>query len=249
MSVILVNLLTVACQQEIYMEPSTEKNSYVLTAEIGRSTADSRAQIMFDNQNEKKEHFFWNKGDAFTLYQLVDEQPVGTVFSISDEYDESLLQLTKAEFSSDGQLIPTQSYVAIYPAGVPLQMQKLKFDLQYNLDFNSAKTKEAKENVWKKHMRKNMYMVAEGQITELGRTYVHFKQLCSMARVTYINQTGKEQPIDGIRLGGNQTFGSTLTCDIMNMEERAITFSGDIELRTQGFTVPAGESADFYLFP
>lgn len=243
-----VSFLMVACRQDVCMESYTEKSSYVLTAEIGKSSADSRAQILLDNQDEGKEYFFWNKGDAFTLYQQTDGQLKGTDFSISDEYDESQTQLTKADFSTDDQLIPSRNYVAIYPAGVPLQAQKLTFALQNNLDFSSAKTEEAKRIVWKNYMCNNMFMMAEGQITELGRTYVHFKQLCSMARVTYVNRTGKEQPIDGISLGGDQSFGSMMISDVTNMEERTITSSGDIELRTQGFSVPAGESVDFYLF-
>lgn len=243
-----VSLLMIACRQDVCMESSTEKSSYVLTAEIGKSSADSRAQILFGNQEEGKEYFFWNKGDAFTLYQQTDGQLKETDFTISDEYDESQKQLTQVEFSSDKQLVPLQGYVAVYPAGVFLQAQKLTFALQNNLDFRSAKTEAAKQIVWKNYMRNNMFMMAEGKITELGRTYVHFKQLCSMARVTYVNRTEQEQQIDGIKLGGDQTFGSILTGNIMNMEEQTIASSGNLELRTQGLTVPAGETADFYLF-
>ena len=240
--------MTCACQNEVLPVQQEEDGSYVLTAAIGQLSLDSRAQIGFDNQDEQMESFYWNTNDSFTFYQQVNGQFEESHFTILEDYDETQERMNIANFVSSDALIPSADYVAVFPDNVPLQSQVLKFSFQNEMDFSQANTEELKQNIWKQYMQNNMYMLAEGSVGEKGKTYVPFKHLCSMARITYVNHTQEEQPIDGIRLGGAQKLGSTLDYDIINRCSLGGESTECFELHTKGLSVAPGDKTDFYVF-
>ena len=242
-------MLFTACQEDALVKEQQQDKIYTLSAKMTGTPAMSRAQIQFDNEDAGKgEMFFWNEGDSFKLYQTINDNLQSCDFVISSDYKEPEKgSAGEAEFSSVTPAVASKDYIAIYPANVPVnETNDVQFSFPAELDFTHATTDEAKAEVWKEYFKNNMYMVARGQLVVDGANKVAFEHQCALARVTYTNMTGEVQEVGGIRLGGDQSFGSSYSFRLTGGSSgRGGTNS--FELRTKGLSVVAGDSIDLYV--
>lgn len=243
-------MLFAACQNDTLEDSLQQQNGiYTLSGEMVGGTAMSRAQVELGNKDAGKESFLWNEGDAFVLYQENENILSQHVFTISSEYSETGEGDKKsATFTTD---YPAQSmkYVAFYPADRPVNDgDDVEFGFQESLDFTQATNTEERASVWKEYMKNNMFMMAEGILNGDGVNTVAFRHLTSLARITYTNSTDELQKIPGIRLGGNQSFGTHQNYDLHHGGQTSGGSTNGYELWTEGLTVEAGETTDFYMF-
>jgi len=242
-------MLFTACQEDALVKEQQQDKIYTLSAKMTGTPAMSRAQIQFDNEDAGKgEMFFWNEGDSFKLYQTINDNLQSCDFVISSDYKEPEKgSAGEAEFSSVTPAVASKDYIAIYPANVPVnETNDVQFSFPAELDFTHATTDEAKAEVWKEYFKNNMYMVARGQLVVDGANKVAFEHQCALARVTYTNMTGEVQEVGGIRLGGDQSFGSSYSFRLTGGSSgRGGTNS--FELKTKGLSVVAGDSIDLYV--
>lgn len=242
------SLWMAACQNndmDIVQPQDSEK--YTLVGQIGGGGQDSRAQIVFGSQDTWTEYFFWNEGDCFTLYQQVNNGQVETPFTINENYTEAGGGEQFAEFTSTKALTPSASYLAMYPSPTTVTDNKVTLEVQRSLDFSSASTQAQRDAVWKNYFKNNMFMVAKGELSQSGRNYVNFDHLCSLARITYVNKTGSEQRINGVRLEG-QNLGFKMDYNLASGQEVGSASFTNFRFTTTGLTVANNENVDLYIF-
>lgn len=237
-----------ACQNDEMdvMQPQ-DSEQYTLIGQIDNEYADSRAQIQFGNHMNNVEYFFWNEGDHFTLYQNLNNELVASDFVISENYSEANGGALSAEFSSTTALTPSASYTAVYPCPTTVTDNKVRLEILREIDFTSATTDEQREAAWKNYFNNNMFMTAKGTLSESGRNYVDFDHLCSLARITYINQTGSEQQINSINLKG-QNLGFYMNYNLISGEEAGSGSFIDYKFTTKNLTVADKDTVDLYIF-
>lgn len=246
----LMPMLFAACQNDTLGEEIQQQNGiYTLSGKMAGGAAMSRAQVMLGNTDGSRESFMWNEGDAFALYQEDNNGITQHVFTISADYSETGEGDKKsATFTTDN---PAQAmkYVAVYPANTYVnEGDDVEFGFQTYLDFTQTTNAEERAEVWKEYMKNNMFMMAEGSLNGDGVNTVSFRHLTSLARITYTNSTDKVQKITGIRLGGDQSFGTHQNYDLHHGGQTSGGSTNGYELWTEGLTVEAGETADFYMF-
>ena len=236
-----------ACQNDgLEINQPMDSEKYTLIGQIVNNDADSRAQIELGCQETYMEYFFWNEEDRFTMYQHIGNELVAGDFVISEDYSEANGGAQNAEFSSTVALTPSASYSAIYPSPTTVTDNKVNLEIQRSIDFTSATTDAQKAEVWKNYFKNNLFMAASGKLSESGRNYVEFKHLCSLIRITYANQTGSEQQINGIRLDG-QNIGISMNYDLMANNEAGSSSTTGFRFSTQGLTVADQTSVDLYI--
>ena len=237
-----------ACQDDTLEGGKQQHGIYTLSGKMAGGAAMSRAQIELGNQDPSKESFMWNEGDAFTVYQNDGsynwrEQ---SVFTIQDYSETETADKKNATFSTD---TPAEqgSYVALYPAGNAMDGNQIHFNLSNEVDFSEG---QDTNKVWSDYFRKNMLMAAEGTLTE-GDNTVSFQHLMSLVRVTYTNESGSDQSINQILLsteGGSVGFFHEPYIDL---NDGAYNIYGETtpvyQLTTNGLTVKAGDTFDFYI--
>ena len=234
----------VACQND-EMEV-IQPEQHTLIGQIVNSDANSRAQIELGCQ-AGVEYFFWNEKDRFCLYQHVNNELVESEFVISENYSEANGGAQQAEFTSTAALTPSVAYSAVYPSPATVTENKVKLEIQRSVDFSSAVTDAERAEVWKNYFNNNMFMAASGTFSESGRNYIQFKHLCSLARVSYVNQTGSEQQINGIKLSG-QNLGIYMNYDLLNNRESGSGSTSGYRFSTTGLTVADKDTVDVYIF-
>lgn len=240
--------LMFACQNdEVEISQPQDSEQYTLIGKIVNNDPGSRAQIELGCQDTWTEYFFWNEGDHFTLYQNVDNELVESDFAISEDYSESNGGALAAEFSSTTALTPSVGYTAVYPSPTTVTDKKVRLEIQNSIDFTSTTTEEQRAEVWKNYFNANMFMAASGTLSESGRNYVDFDHLCSLARITYVNQTGTEQQINSVRLQG-QNLGFYMNYDLISGGETGSGSYMDYRFTTTGLTVSDKDTADIYIF-
>lgn len=236
--------LMVACQSDNMDMIPTEQHT--LIGQIMNTNAEeSRAQIQLGCK-AGVEYFFWNENDRFSLYQQVNSQLKESEFVINDNYSEADGGLQKAEFTSTKALTPLATYSAIYPSQETVEGNQVTLQIQTSVDFSSATTDTQKAEVWKNYFKNNMFMAASGTFSESGRNYIAFNHLCSMIRVSYINQTGSEQQISGVRLKG-QNFGTGMNYDLVNNSASVSASTADFKFYTTGLKVADKDTVDVYM--
>ena len=238
-------LFMASCQNdEVISDQPSENGLQTLIGQIGSGDADSRAQIQLGNPcSNGLEIFFWNEEDRFTLYQNMNGTLASSEFVISEEYSEADGGDLYSEFYTADKPA-TASYVAVYPHTVTVDSDNtVKLSFQNYLDFSVA----SKEEVWKNYFKKNMYMIASGTLKESGSNLVNFQHQCALIRITYTNKTSGTQTISGIRLGGDQFFGTSKTYNVKDNYETGSGATNGYTVTMKGMTVEAGAAEDFYL--
>ena len=236
-----------ACQDDTLGESNQQGTIYTLSGEVSEGKAMSRAQIVLGNTDGNKESFMWNEGDAFTLYQGSETQWAQRVYTISNDYKESGSGDKKnAEFTTTNPAL-ADDYVAFYPANLPMEGNWLvKFNLQRTLDFSEGINPN---EVWSNYLQDNMFMIAEGTLSGTGVNTVIFRHMMSLARITYTNETGSDQQITSIGLGGNIAYVPEPYIELNDKEHRlGSSWSTSLyDLATNGLTVEAGKTFEFYI--
>ena len=237
--------LMVACQSDNLDMVQTEQHT--LIGQIMNSNVEeSRAQIQLGCRNSAIEYFFWNENDRFSLYQQVNNKLTENEFVINDSYSEADGGLQKAEFTSTMALTPLAAYSALYPSPETVAGNQVTLQIQTSVDFSSATTDAQRAEVWKNYFKNNMFMAASGTFSESGRNYVGFNHLCALIRVSYINQTGSEQQISGIRLKG-QNLGTGMNYDLVNNAATVNASTSDFKFNTTGLKVADKDTVDVYM--
>ena len=243
-------MIFIACQDDALVENQPQDGMiYSLSAQVNGGAAMSRAQIQVGNPNSGEELFFWNTGDFFRLYQDLGSGYQESTFTIAGDYTEPVDSITpSATFSTTTPAYASKSYVAFYGCGMgdegradmPIQW----FQGDNKLDF----TNSTPEEVWKNYFRNNMFMMASGSFESTENASVSFKQLCSLFRITYVNNSQVEQEIQGIFIDNNvQKFILSAT---YNASEKRMEYgepTGWFPMEFNGLTVAPGESTDMYM--
>ena len=236
--------LMVACQSDNLDMVQTEQHT--LIGQIMNSNVEeSRAQIQLGCK-AGVEYFFWNENDRFSLYQQVNSKLKENEFVISDSYSEADGGLQKAEFTSTMALTPLAAYSALYPSLETVEGNQANLQIQTSVDFSATTTDAQRAEVWKNYFKNNMFMAASGTFSESGRNYIAFNHLCSMIRVSYVNQTGSEQQISGVRLKG-QKFGTGMNYDLVNNSASVNASTADFKFYTTGLKVADKDTVDVYM--
>lgn len=238
-----------ACQDDALESVKQQNGIYTLSAKMMGGSAMSRAQIDFGNTDKSKEVFMWNEDDAFTVYQGDGQNWSERVYTISEDYSESGNGDKKtATFTSKNPAVEGD-YVALYPANlssdvnnkdVVMMRVDTKLDFLAESDFN---------NIWSYYFQNNMFMVAEGRLSESGPNTVNFKHLMALARITYTNKSDAEQTIAKFGLGGSVCIASE-PYFVLGGGENKLGSSGCSDnyfLITNGLSVAPGDTTDLYL--
>ena len=239
-------MLFAACQNDVLDEGMQLQDQpiYSLSGKMDKGV-NSRAQIQLGNPDESGEIFMWNEGDRFNLYQGGPETEV--TFGISSDYSETAEgDKSTATFSSDVPVYPG-SFVAVYPT-VPVEDNRFVFEFQRNLDFSGAVTQEEKDAVWKEYFKNNMFMVARGELTTEGPNAIQFEHQAALVRITYHNESGSDQVLDYVRLGGQNQYWGTWSKQNMDGTGGSGSITSWYDLQFNGLQVAAGESTDLYMF-
>lgn len=242
------SMLMASCQSDDVLENlSQDSGIYTLVGQINNEDPESRAQIELGCQEAWVEYFFWNEGDHFTLYQNLNNELVASDFAISEDYSEANGGAQSAEFTSTTALTPSASYTAVYPCPITVTDNKVRLEIQREVDFTSATTESQRAEVWKNYFNNNMFMAASGTLSESGRNYVDFDHLCSLARITYVNWTGSEQQINSVNLKG-QNLGFYMNYDLISGGEAGSGSFIDYKFTTKNLTVADKDTVDLYIF-
>ena len=240
--------LMVACQSdEMEINQPQESGRNTLIGQIMNSDAQGRAQIALGGKEVGIEYFFWNEEDRFTLFQNINGELQAGEFVISEDYKEANGGEQFAEFSGTTALTSKAGYTAVYPSPSTVTDNEVRLEIQREVDFTTAITDAQKAEVWKNYFRNNMFMTASGTFSESGRNYIQFWHLCSLARITYINQTGSEQQINGVDLKG-QNLGFYMNYDLVNNRESGSGSFLDFRFTTKGLKVADKDTVDIYIF-
>lgn len=237
-----------ACQNDVLEGGMQQNKIYTLSGNMSAGKAMSRAQIELGNSNSAEEIAYWNEGDAFTLYQVLNKTLTGSVFTISADYKESGDDKKNAMFSTNQPATVDVKYKAVYPASTRMEGHSVKFDLQHDFDFSGATTVEARNEIWSDYMRNNMYMMAEGTLISGGINVLSFRHLCALARVTYTNATTEIQSIKNLSLGGDQTFTTSTSYNLYGSYQDGSGSTNSYQLNLNGLTVEPGQTVDMYAF-
>jgi len=240
-------MIFTACQDDTLVEnPQQDKMVYTLSAQMGGDVAMSRAQVQLNNPDSGEELFFWNEKDNFSIYQkLKADDYQKSVFTISSDYKEPVEGEQKsATFTTETPAYATLNYTAVYPSDVEMSWGEFYMGLNQELDFTGKTYAE----VWKDYFQKNMFMLAEGNLSNSENPSVSFRHLCALARFTYTNSTGEAQQLKGVNIdGGHGEAGITY---VYNMNQRQGEFRGwgySHGLSINGLTVENGETVDLYM--
>ena len=239
-------MLFAACQNDALDDGMQlqEQPIYALSGQMDKGV-NSRAQIQLGNPDVSGEIFMWNEGDRFNLYQGGAETEV--TFQISSDYSEAGEgDKATATFHSDVAVFPGD-YVAVYPT-VPVKDNRFVFELQRKLDFSNAVTQEEKNAVWKEYFKNNMFMVSRGKLTAEGPNAIQFQHQCALARITYHNESSKDQVLDCVRLGGQNQFWGTSSKQNMDGKGGSGSITSWYDVYFNGLQVAAGDSTDIYMF-
>lgn len=240
-------MIFTACQDDVLEKNLTPAGIYTLSSEILEKGVEGRAQIQFGNDNVEKEYFFWNKNDKFTLFQTIDNVLTGTEFTINENYTEPENgDKTSAFFKAASPVQPNLEYVALYPSTATVNGDDAELSFDETLDFTNADTEEERNAVWKEYLNNNMYMLAQGKLTESGANNVKFEHLCVMARVTYTNRTNEAQTITKIGFGG-QIIETSKRYNLRYHYQSGSGGGSPFDVELVGLNVGAGSTTEFYI--
>lgn len=240
-------LVLTACQNDeiVSGEPLQNGGVHTIKAYIDNSGKDSRAQIVFGNDNREEEFFQWNAGDKFTLVEQTGTDEYGNVnevtyheYTIDGNYkDNQPTQYADFNKTSGGSLVEGKRYWAIYPA----------LDENGDCYLNQTLTDNSEES-WKNYFKENMHMIArpEGTTSLTSPMSLKFEHLCSLIRISYTNNTGRDRILKSVGMYIDVATGFHI--DTKTGIVPGASGAGGVSLEfTDGATVKAGTTADFYI--
>lgn len=239
-------MIFTACQDDTLVENQQQDKIYTLSATMDGDAAMSRAQIQLGNSDANAgEIFFWNEGDSFTLYQEIDGNHSEHIFRINGYSEDGDGDKKLASFVTNNPAA-VGSAVAFYPSGLVTDFdddsKRVSLQLQTTVDFSKGTVEE----VWKDYFNNNMLMRAPATLTENNENTLEFEHLLSLARITYQNESGKDQQVTEIKLGGDQTYGYAPTV-WLDYGWIGGQFNNGYGITYENLIVKAGESFDFYI--
>ena len=242
-----------ACQNdEIVTSAVTDSegvgtNVITLTAEIG-SDVESRAIIDIANEDEDYEYVLWSEGDVLIVQNLgqdgTDTDGAIYKFEISSDYsdDSPSSSATFICAEADTDAVTEGDVLCAFYLGNDATVDDYTnyLSLEHNVEFTSYTEDEIKE-----YLKDYMYMVGKATFSESG-TSLSMKQLTSMLRVTYSNETDSDQTISYIKFyGDSMIIGTCIYYFIDTYSIWEYAGYGQINF-TEGLTVGANESVDIY---
>ena len=244
-----------ACQNdEIVTSAATDSegvgtNVITLTAEIG-SDVENRAIIDLANEDEDYEYVLWSEGDVLIVQNLgqdgTDTDGAIYKFEISSDYsdDSPSSSATFICTEADTDAVTEGDVLCAFYLGNDATIDDYTYYLRLNtsVEYTSYTEDEIKE-----YLKDYMYMVGKTTFSESGTSFT-MRQLTSMLRVTYNNDTDSEQTISSMYFtGSNIWIGSYMYYDIVNEEYNiwGASSHGWVYF-TEGLTVAAYESVDIY---
>lgn len=243
-------MLLAACQEDALVNGIQDNTGIsTLSGTMANGAVMSRAQVTLGNSDSGKESFLWNEGDEFALYQIENDVLSTHVFTISSDYSETGEGDKKSATFYTDTPAKAANFVAIYPANKEVNENEYSVNLEFEryLNFEGATTPETRNDVWKEYLKKNMFMMATGELIGDQQNTVSFEHLCALARITYTNSTDQAQTIQGIALGEQQTFGTSKKYELKSGFCEGGSCSSSYQLLTNGLTIEAGETTDFYM--
>lgn len=234
-----------SCQDDGLESSRQQDGIYTLSAKMVDGAAMSRAQIVLGNAAGGKESFMWNEGDKITLYQEIDGQHTEHVFTITDYSEEGEGDKRTATFVSETP-VSSGTAVAFYPSGLATDFdgdsKRVIHPFQTTLDFSTGTAEE----VWADYLKKNMVMRANVTLSREGGNVLNFEHITSLARITYKNESGADQSVNEIILGGDQIYMYSMTVWLDYGWIGGMGSNG-YHVAFDNLTVKAGESFDFYI--
>ena len=209
----------------------------------------TRAMVELGNQDDE-EYFQWNEGDFFWFDNLGpdgDEMYYGGggSFSISGYSDDN--PSNSASFVcgwvngvgiSDGDVM--SALFSGNSKGTSNNFLSLSVETEYSMGTNS-------KDYIKNYMYDNLFMFAKNTYYESGTT-LSFKQLTSMARITYVNGTDEDQSISSVSISSDLPyFGTNVGYNAIEEYYEIWGTAQEISQSFDGLTVAAKDSVDFYL--
>ena len=237
-----------ACQNDMLEADMQQNKIYTLSGKMSAGKAMSRAQIELGSSNSAEEIAFWNEGDAFALYQNINDNLSTSVFTISDDYSEGTENRQSATFTTDNPAELGVEYVAVYPAGLTVNDGKVDMNFNDNhLDFSGATTEAERAATWKGYMNRYMYMLAQGKLVNGEMNVVSFQHLCAMFRVTYSNATEETKDISALSFTGDM-YSNGITYNLKDRYQCGSGATSNYSTSFSGLTVQPGETVDLYVF-
>ena len=237
-----------ACQNDMLEADMQQNKIYTLSGKMSAGKAMSRAQIELGSSNSAEEIAFWNKGDAFALYQNINDNLSTSVFTIGDDYSETGENRQSATFTTDNPAELGVEYVAVYPAGLTVNAGKVDINFKDNLlDFSGSTTEAERAATWKSYMNRYMYMLAKGKLVNGEMNVVSFQHLCAMFRVSYSNATEESKDISALSFTGDM-FSNGITYNLKGRYQSGSGATSNYSTTFSGLTVQPGETIDLYVF-
>ena len=229
------------------LSATTESTLQTVTfrATVGGTTADSRAQVLLDNQDASAEYFLWNEGDSISVYDLgADGTSIPTsamTFGISDYSDDS--PSATASFTGQAGIDTGNAILAVYPAG---NADVSDGYLTLEIADTAAMGAYADEAVVD-YLSKRMYMCATATMAD-GGSDLPFEQLTTMMRITYRNATDTVQTLDNVEVAASKAlFGTTARLDLATATTTVTATTKTLQQTFDPLPVAVGDSIDFYL--
>ncbi len=234
-------LLFTACQDDMLVEKHSQQGIYTLSATVEDGSASSRAQIVLNGTSTTKESFHWNEEDAFTLFQLADEQNAlsSHQFTISSTYTDEK-PTASAEFSTMDALTAGREFVAFYPSFV---LEEGQTAIPLNLDNVLL---DNTDDSWKEYFKNNMFMMKQGIVAD--PTSIQFEQLCGIIRITYKNTSSVDRTFERIRVNGTWITGGYYHFKDLANFDKGYCVNGNLGVTFENkATVKAGATENFYI--
>lgn len=239
----------ISCRNEVIVDNTitTPNGIQTLHCTLGSYNApQSRAQVEIGYGEPDKEIFMWNSQDAFTVYDHADIEANATTsyqFTIAN-YNEEEPSAT-ADFLGEGELPDGHTVTAIYPTQeTAVNGGNITLTIP---EFSAATMQANTSEEQTAYMSERMFMFATGTVAAENNSLA-FEQLCAMARITYINATPDEQTVTSVALiGDGEYFGESMDFNLIESEGSTPKTSTSTSLKFTNLTIPAGNSAEFYL--
>lgn len=239
----------ISCRNEAIVDNTitTPNGIQTLHCTLGSYNApQSRAQVEIGYSEPDKEIFMWNSQDAFTVYDHADIEANATTsyqFTIAN-YNEEEPSAT-ADFLGEGELPDGHAITAIYPTQkTAVNTGTITLTIP---EFSAATMQANTPEEQTAYMSERMFMFATGTVSTENNSLA-FEQLCAMARITYINATPDEQTVTSVALQGDgEYFGESMNFNLIELEGSTPKTSASTSLKFTNLTIPAGNSAEFYL--
>lgn len=239
----------ISCRNEAIVDNTitTPNGIQTLHCTLGSYNAtQSRAQVEIGYGEPDKEIFMWNSQDAFTVYDHTDIEANATTsyqFTIAN-YNEEEPSAT-ADFLGEGELPDGHAITAIYPTQkTAVNAGTITLTIP---EFSAATMQANTPEEQTAYMSERMFMFATGTVATENNNLA-FEQLCAMARITYVNATPDEQTVTNVALRGDgEYFGESMEFNLLEQEGSTPKTSVSTSLKFTNLTIPAGNSAEFYL--